>query len=213
MEGKKAMQQQGNLIVISGPSATGKGTICKELLKQYTDISYSVSATTRAPRQGEVNGVNYWFTSKDEFKNMISNGKLLEWAEVYGNYYGTPIERVKASLALGKDIILEIDTQGAMQVKKNFPQGIFIYIVPPSLEALVERIYKRGTDSTESIECRLNSAAEEIMNAINYNYIVVNDIVASAVDKVLSIIKAERCNVLRNKALIKNISRSKGDLK
>ncbi len=124
MEGKKIMQQPGNLIVISGPSATGKGTICKELLKQYTDISYSVSATTRAPREGEVNGVNYWFTSKDEFKNMISNGKLLEWAEVYGNYYGTPIERVKDSLDLGKDIILEIDTQGAMQVKKNFPQGI-----------------------------------------------------------------------------------------
>lgn len=213
MEGKKTMQQPGNLIVISGPSATGKGTICKELLKQYTDISYSVSATTRAPRQGEVNGINYWFTSKDEFKNMISNGKLLEWAEVYGNYYGTPIERVKDSLALGKDIILEIDTQGAMQVKKNFPQGIFIYIVPPSLEALVERIHNRGTDSTESIECRLNSAAEEIINAINYNYIVVNDIVASAVDKVLSIIKAERCNVLRNEALIKNILKSKGDLK
>lgn len=207
------MQQCGNLIVISGPSATGKGTICKELLKQYKDISYSISATTRPPREGEINGVNYWFVSKNEFQIMINEAKLLEWAEVYGNYYGTPIDKINDALASGKDIILEIDTQGAMQVKKCFPQGIFIYIVPPSLDELVKRINKRGTDSTESIECRLNSASEEISNAVNYHYVIVNDIVSSAVEKIIAIIKAEKCNVLRNIELIKNISKYKGEVK
>lgn len=205
------MNQSGNLIVISGPSATGKGTICKELLSTHKELAYSISATTRAPREGEINGVNYWFTSKDEFKKMIAEERLLEWAEVYGNYYGTPIERVKSMLCEGKDVILEIDTQGAMQVKKKFAEGVFIYIVPPSLNELKKRIYKRGADSKESIACRLSSAAEEVSQAYHYHYIVVNDVVAKAVGKIAAIIYAERCNVLRNKILVDSISKNKGE--
>ena len=150
------MQQEGLLIVVSGPSGAGKGTICKRLLEKNPNLGYSISATTRAPRTGEVNGVNYWFLSKEEFQKMISEDGLLEWAEVYGNYYGTPAQKVKDSLAEGKNILLEIDTQGAALVRKKFPEGVYIYILPPSLEELKRRIIGRGTDSAESIERRLS---------------------------------------------------------
>lgn len=199
------MAQQGILIVLSGPSGTGKGTICRELLRNYPNLHYSISATTRSPRLGETNGVNYWFTSKDDFQNMISRDELLEWAEVYGNYYGTPCRYVNELLDSGKDVVLEIDTQGAMQVKKKFPQGVFIYIVPPSMEELADRIHKRGTDSLESIKRRLSCASAE-MNKINsYNYVVVNDEVPLAVSKIGAIIVAEKCNVSRSGELLKQI--------
>ncbi|MEG6585988.1 guanylate kinase [Dendrosporobacter sp. 1207_IL3150] len=199
------MAQQGILIVLSGPSGTGKGTICRELLRNYPNLHYSISATTRSPRLGETNGVNYWFTSKDDFQNMISRDELLEWAEVYGNYYGTPCRYVSELLDSGKDVVLEIDTQGAMQVKKKFPQGVFIYIVPPSMEELADRIHKRGTDSLESIKRRLSCASAE-MNKINsYNYVVVNDEVPVAVSKIGAIIVAEKCNVSRSSELLKQI--------
>ena len=196
------MNQLGNLIVISGPSGTGKGTICKELLNIYHNFAYSISATTRAPREGEINGVNYWFTTKEEFKQMIAQEELLEWAEVYGNYYGTPLKRIKDMLNSGKDVILEIDPQGALQVKKKFSEAVLVYILPPSLEELAKRIHNRATDSEESIICRLNAATEEIRYATQYNYIVVNDIVATATEKIAAIIKAEKCNVLRNQELL-----------
>jgi guanylate kinase len=199
------MARQGILIVLSGPSGTGKGTICKELLQNYSDLHYSISATTRSPRTGEVNGVNYWFTEKADFQCMVKNDELLEWAEVYGNYYGTPRRYVDAMLHSGKDVVLEIDTQGAMQIKAKFPQGVFIYIVPPSIGELASRINKRGTDSPEAIEKRLNSVYEELSCAYNYNYIVVNDEVAAATAKIAAILNAEKCRTERNADLINTI--------
>ncbi|MGL6015718.1 MAG: guanylate kinase [Selenomonadaceae bacterium] len=199
--------KQGNLIVISGPSGTGKGTICQALLVEHPEILYSISATTRQPRTGEVNGINYWFTAKDDFKAMIENNELLEWAEVYGNYYGTPIAKIEEMLAGGKDVLLEIDTQGAMNVKKKFPQGVYIYILPPSLMELERRIRNRGTDSEESIHRRLQAAADEIQIGVNYNYLVVNDQVRSATDTVAAIIAAERWRTERNLDILEKISK------
>lgn len=200
------MQQEGLLIVVSGPSGAGKGTICKRLLEKNPNLGYSISATTRAPRTGEVNGVNYWFLSKEEFQKMISEDGLLEWAEVYGNYYGTPAQKVKDSLAEGKNILLEIDTQGAALVRKKFPEGVYIYILPPSLEELKRRIIGRGTDSEESIERRLSCAREEMGCASEqYNYLVLNDEVELAVERVETIIEAEQYQIKRNLNLLKAV--------
>ena len=197
------MQQEGLLIVVSGPSGAGKGTICKRLLEKNPNLGYSISATTRAPRTGEVNGVNYWFLSKEEFQKMIAEDGLLEWAEVYGNYYGTPAQKVRDSLAEGKNILLEIDTQGAALVREKFPEGVYIYILPPSLEELKRRIIGRGTDSAESIERRLSCAREEMGCASEqYNYLVLNDEVELAVKRVETIIEAEQYQIKRNLNLL-----------
>ncbi len=204
-EGESQMARQGNLIVVSGPSGAGKGTICQALFRQYPDLQYSISATTRAPRNGERDGVNYWFIAKDKFEEMIGNDDLLEWAEVYGNYYGTPRSYVSRMMAEGKDVVLEIDTQGALQIKKKFPEGIFIYIVPPSLEELSKRIYGRGTDEPEVIKRRLSCAREELVCAGEYNYLVVNDQLEQAVEKVHAVIIAERCRVERNMDVVNAI--------
>ncbi|MBP2644716.1 MAG: gmk 2 [Firmicutes bacterium] len=200
------MARPGILIVLSGPSGTGKGTICKALLQNCPNINYSVSATTRTPREGEVNGVNYWFVKKEEFQTMAKNNELLEWAEVYGNYYGTPRKHVEQLLNSGKDVVLEIDTQGAMQIKAKFPQGVFVYIVPPSIDELAFRINKRGSESQESIEKRLGSVQYEISSAYDYNYVVVNDQVEAATAKIEAIISAEKSRVERNTDRIEAIS-------
>ena len=202
------MQQSGILFVLSGPSGAGKGTICQELLRQIPNLQYSVSATTRKPRLGETNGINYWFKEKEEFEEMIQNNMLLEWAEVYGNYYGTPKEQVLKVLKSGKNVVLEIDPQGAMQVKEKFPEGVFIYILPPSLDELAARITKRGTDTKESIKKRLAAATEEIQYALKYDYVVVNDKVESAVENITTIISAEKFNSKRRKKTILNICES-----
>ena len=202
------MQQSGILFVLSGPSGAGKGTICQELLRQIPNLQYSVSATTRKPRLGETNGINYWFKEKDEFEEMIKNDLLLEYAEVYGNYYGTPKEQVLKVLKSGKNVVLEIDPQGAMQVKAKFPEGVFIYILPPSLDELAARITKRGTDSKDSIKKRLAAATEEIQYALKYDYVVVNDKVESAVENITTIISAEKFNSKRRKKTILNICES-----
>jgi guanylate kinase len=199
------MARPGILVVLSGPSGTGKGTICKELLQNIPNLHYSISATTRPPRAGEVNGVNYWFIAKEDFQSMVDNDELLEWAEVYGNYYGTPRRYVDAQLHSGKDVVLEIDTQGAMQVKAKFPQGVFIYIVPPSIDELTARINKRGSDSPEAIEKRLSCVHYELSRAYHYNYIVVNGEVAKATAEIAAIISAEKCRVERNTNLIDTI--------
>lgn len=200
------MQQEGLLIVVSGPSGAGKGTICKRLLENNPSLGYSISATTRAPRTGEVNGVNYWFLSKEEFQKMIAEDGLLEWAEVYGNYYGTPAQKVRESLAQGKNIVLEIDTQGAALVREKFPDGVYIYILPPSLEELKRRIIGRGTDSAESIERRLSCAREE-MGCVSeqYNYLVLNDEVDLAVGRIETIIEAEKYQVKRSLELLQTV--------
>ncbi|MDD7793735.1 guanylate kinase [Clostridium sp. 'White wine YQ'] len=190
---------RGLLIVISGPSGAGKGTICKELLEKNDNLFISVSATTRNPRAGEVDGVNYYFLDKDSFIEKIEAGDFLEHAEVYGNYYGTPKSKVEEMLLSGKDVILEIDIQGALKVKENSQEGIFVFILPPSMEELKKRIIKRGSETEESLMTRFKSAYQEINYVSTYNYAVVNDEVHEAVKKIESILTAERCRVDRIK--------------
>ena len=192
-------KNKGVLIVISGPSGAGKGTICKALLEKHKDIHLSVSATTRDPRQGEVHGVNYYFLNKDEFLKKVEEDDFLEWAEVYGNCYGTPKSNVKELLDSGKDVILEIDIQGALKVKENTEEGVFIFILPPSMEELKARIIKRGSETPESLMKRFKSAYKEINFISRYNYAVVNDEVETAVDKLEAIVCAEKCRVDRIK--------------
>jgi guanylate kinase len=197
--------RQGVLLVLSGPSGTGKGTICKALLHSSPSIHYSISVTTRAKRSGERNGVNYWFVSTAEFEKLRQQEDLLEWAEVYGNYYGTPRRYVEEQLTAGHDVILEIDIQGAMKVKQSFPQGIFIYILPPSLDELEKRIIHRGTDSDSVIRQRLSCVKDELACAKNYNYVVINDVVETATCQIQSILAAEHCLISRNKAVLERI--------
>ena len=188
----KTNAPQGLLLVMSGPSGAGKGTICNLLRQALPDLAYSVSVTTRAPRDGEVEGKDYFFKTVAQVKDMIFRGELLEYAQVYGNYYGTPKPYVQQLLNEGKDVLLEIDIQGALQIKKVFPDGVFVFVIPPSLEELRARIYKRGTDSEEVIEKRLKAATSELSYASEYDYIVVNDMAEKAVQRVLTLLEAER---------------------
>lgn len=191
------MTLPGLLIVISGPSATGKGTVCKALAETWPHLKKSVSATTRPPRAGEVNGVDYFFTGREKFEEMINNNQFLEWARVYDNFYGTPCQPVLDSLARGEDLILEIDTQGALQVKEKFPAGVFIFILPPSLETLRIRITGRGLDAPDIIEKRLGCAVKEIELLHKYDYGVINDCLDQAVETVKAIITAEKHRAAR----------------
>ncbi|MPQ42457.1 guanylate kinase [Clostridium tarantellae] len=193
---------KGVLIVISGPSGAGKGTICKALLEKNEDIFISVSATTRNPREGEVDGVNYHFLSKEQFLRRVEEDDFLEWAEVYGNYYGTPKSNVEKLLDEGKNVILEIDIQGALKVKEKAREGVFIFILPPSMEELKQRIIKRGSETPESLMTRFKSAYQEINYVSKYNYAVVNDNVEDAVNKIESVLIAEKCRVDRLKETI-----------
>ncbi|WP_291581216.1 guanylate kinase [Clostridium sp. UBA6640] len=192
------MGVKGQLLVISGPSGAGKGTVCKSLLER-NDIWISVSATTRKPRNGEIDGLNYFFIDKEEFLEKIDSDDFLEYAEVYGNYYGTPKSKVFEVLESGKDVILEIDIQGALKIKSAYPDGVFIFILPPSMEELKSRITNRGSETPESLKTRLNSAYEEISFASKYDYAVINDEVNEAVSKIESIITAEKCRVYKIK--------------
>lgn len=194
--------KKGLLIVISGPSGAGKGTICKALIEKNPNIQVSTSCTTRNPRVGEIDGINYYFITKDEFKDRISKDDFIEYAEVYGNFYGTPKSNVEKLLDDGKDVILEIDIQGALKVKENFDDGTFIFILPPSMEELKQRIIKRGSETPESLMTRFKSAYQELNFISKYNYAVVNDTVDTAVSKVESIIAAEKCRVDRIKETI-----------
>lgn len=190
---------KGLLIVISGPSGAGKGTICKRLLQKNPQLSLSVSATTRIPRSGEIDGINYYFMNKLQFENRIKDDDFLEYAEVYDNYYGTPKSNVEEILKSGRDVILEIDIQGALKVKENIENGVFIFILPPSMEELKQRIIKRGSETPESLMKRFKSAYQEINFVSRYNYAVVNDEVEAATEKIEAIISAEKCRVDRLK--------------
>ncbi|OEF99088.1 guanylate kinase [Vulcanibacillus modesticaldus] len=185
-------KQKGLLIVLSGPSGVGKGTVCSYLREKQKDIIYSVSATTRKPRVGEVDGVNYFFKTKDEFEEMIKKDQLLEWAEYCGNYYGTPRTFVEETLEEGKDIILEIEVQGALKVKEKYPEGIFVFLIPPSFAELKNRIFYRGTETEDIIKSRMSIAKDELQMMKYYDYAVVNDEVPNAVKRIQSIIEAER---------------------
>lgn len=189
--GNDLIEEKGILFVLSGPSGVGKGTVRKELFNRKPDLKYSISMTTRSIRPGEKDGVDYFYKTKEEFKNLIAQNKLLEYAQYVNNYYGTPREYVEEMLAAGHDVFLEIEVQGALQVKHNFPEGVFIFLFPPSLEELKNRIINRGTESDELVRNRLNEARNEIELMDAYDYVVVNDDVAKAVTNIQSIIQSE----------------------
>ncbi|MGB9840203.1 guanylate kinase [Thermovenabulum sp.] len=196
------MNNKGMLIVLSGPSGAGKGTVCSKLLERNTNIALSISYTTRSPRPGEKNGVNYFFTDKENFERMIKEGCFLEWANVYNNYYGTPKKFVEEKINNGQDVILEIDIQGAKQIKQNWKDAVFIFILPPNLEELKRRIEKRGSETEESLRLRLMCALDELKALSSYDYVIVNDDIDKAVEKLQAIILAEKCRVYRNQDLI-----------
>lgn len=199
--------RKGLLMVVSGPSGTGKGTVCSELLAQAEDLAYSISATTRQPRAGEVDGKNYYFMDKADFEKKIAEGGFLEYANVYGNYYGTPLGKIEERLAKGEDILLEIDTQGALNVMKKCPDGLFIFLVPPSLAELERRIRGRGSETEESLQKRMGSACKEIEDGRKYSYVVVNDTVKHAVQRILAIRAAEHCRVDRNQEIFEELAK------
>ncbi|CAM3143023.1 guanylate kinase [Leuconostoc rapi] len=192
------MTQRGLLIVLSGPSGVGKGTVRKAIFEEEgIDFQYSISATTRQPRVGEVDGEDYFFVSHEAFEEKISNGDMLEYAQYVNNYYGTPKSFIDETLASGRDVFLEIDVQGALQVKSKMPEGVYIFLTPPNLTNLRERLVGRGTDSQETIEKRVTAARDELKQMINYDYAVENDRVVYAVDRIKAIITAERLRVTR----------------
>ena len=193
------MTKRGLLIVLSGPSGVGKGTVRAAIFsKGEQKFVYSISATTRKPRTGETDGVDYFFKTREEFEQMIQNKQLLEYAEYVGNYYGTPLEYVENTLASGKDVFLEIDVQGAIQVRELMPDGVFIFLTPPDLNELESRIVNRGTDSDEVIAKRMKTAREELELMKYYDYSVVNDTVDNAVQKIEAIIQTEHLRIIRN---------------
>ena len=198
---------KGLLIVVSGPSGTGKGTVCSELLSQAQDLAYSISATTRQPRAGEVDGKNYYFMDKADFEKKIAEGGFLEYANVYGNYYGTPLGKIEERLAEGVDILLEIDTQGAINVMEKCPEGLFIFLVPPSLAELERRIRGRGSETEESLQKRMGSARKEIEDDKKYGYVVVNDTVKNAVQRIMAIRTAEHCRMDKNQEIFEELAK------
>lgn len=187
----------GLLIVVSGPSGAGKDTICQKVVEQTNNAWISVSMTSRNPRGKEIEGKDYFFVTPEEFENKIKDGQFLEYAIYNGNYYGTPNDKIKDYLNSGIDVILVIDIQGALNIKKMIPSALFIFIMPPDMKTLKQRLIKRGTEDKEKVVKRFKAAYNEINNYNKYNYVVVNDIVDEAVDKVKAIIQAEKCRVDR----------------
>ena len=198
------MMSKGLLIVVSGPSGCGKGTILAEILKDEK-FFYSISATTRNARPGEIDGVNYHFLTKDKFEELIENDGMLEYASYCDNYYGTPRKPVEDMLNEGKHVILEIEVQGAMKIKEKCPEAKFIFILPPSLKELRRRLNKRGTESEDIIEKRLNEAAGEIKQAYKYDYALINGELSDAVNDLIAIIRAEELNLKNTKEIIDEV--------
>jgi guanylate kinase len=205
------MAEKGMLIIVSAPSGTGKGAIIEGLVKQDPKIIHSVSATTREPRNDEEEDKSYFFISTDEFRHMIEKKELLEWDEYCGNFYGTPKQFILDSIEKGQDVILDITVAGALDIKKEFPEAIMIFVLPPSLEELKKRIGNRGTEDEQSINKRMKSAYSEIRQVENYEYVLINDKLEKAISEAGTIIAAERMKYKRNLSIIDKLY--KGELK
>ena len=200
------MDKKGILIVVSGFSGSGKGTLMKELLSRYPDTyALSISATTRAPREGEADGREYFFVTKDEFEKMIAKDELIEYARYVENYYGTPRSYVEQKLNEGKDVILEIEIQGALKVKKSFPDTLLLFVTPPTAGELKSRLVGRGTETMDVIESRMNRACEEAEGMDRYDYLVINDDLNACVEEMHSIIQGEHRRSFRNQAFMKSM--------
>lgn len=196
---------KGLLFVVSAPAGCGKDTILEQVLAKTENVGYSVSATTRAPRPGEVDGVHYHFHTRESFEQMIKDGAVLEYTEYIGNYYGTPRKAVEDMLSQGKDVILKIEVEGAMNIKKLFPECCLVFILPPSMAELERRLRKRGTEDEETICRRTAQARNEIGTAVNYDYFVVNDALEDAVEDLIAVIRAEKCRKARCMELLEKI--------
>lgn len=207
------MSKQGMLVVVSGFSGAGKGTIMKELLRRYDSYALSVSATTRAPREGEVDGREYFFLTTEKFEELIAQDALVEYAKYVSNYYGTPKAYVEEQMAQGKDVILEIEIQGALKIKKKYPEALLLYVLPPSGAILKERLIGRGTETEEVINARLARAVQESEGIEAYDYVVVNDILNECVEEVHHIIQCQHRKVNQNSALISSIRKELAERK
>lgn len=199
------MGKRGILVVVSGFAGSGKGTLMKELTSKYDNYALSVSATTRNPRPGEVEGREYFFKTVEEFEKMIAEDAFVEYAQYVSNYYGTPREYVEKQLEAGKDVILEIEIQGALQVKEKFPETLLLFVTPPSAEILKQRLVGRGTETMPVIEARLARAAEEAEGIEKYDYLIINDVLDECVVTMHEIIQNEHVRTFRNKEFIKNM--------
>ena len=199
------MNKKGILIVVSGFSGAGKGTIMKELLKQYDNYALSISATTRKPRPGEEEGREYFFKTVEEFEKMIAKDELIEYARYVDNYYGTPRAYVEEQLEAGKDVILEIEIQGALKVKEKFPETLLLFVTPPTAKELKHRLVGRGTETMDVIEFRMNRAKEEAEGMDKYDYLIVNDVLAECVEEVHRIIQGEHRRSFRNQEFIEHM--------
>lgn len=200
------MADRGILVVVSGFSGAGKGTLMKRLMEKYDNYALSVSATTRAPRLGEEHGREYFFHTKKEFEELILEDALIEYAQYVDNYYGTPKAYVEKQLNMGKDVILEIEIQGALKVKKKMPNTLLLFVTPPSAEELRRRLVNRGTESLEVIESRLSRASEEAEGMQEYDYILINDVIEDCVDNMHSIIQSQHDAVKNRQEFIKEIT-------
>lgn len=197
-------KERGSLIVVSGPSGSGKGTVIQEFLKNNNNAWLSISCTSRAPRPGDIPNESYFFLTREEFETKIDNGSFLEYAEYNGNYYGTPKEHIEEKLTNGIDVILEIEVQGALKVKELVPEAICIFIMPPSMKELRKRLVGRGTETKDKILSRFKTAYQEINNVTKYNYVVTNDEVLNAVNKISAILISEKCRVDRIEEIYMN---------
>lgn len=201
----KKMTNKGILTVVSGFSGAGKGTLMRELMKNHDNYSLSISATTRKPREGEVDGREYFFTTKEKFMEMIEDDQLIEYAKYVDNYYGTPRRYVEEQLLKGKDVILEIEIQGALKIKEKYPDSLLLFVMPPNAEELVHRLKRRGTEDLTTITQRMLRACEEARGVEQYDYLVINDKIEDCTKKMHQIIQNEHCKTFRNIDLIENI--------
>jgi len=199
--------KKGQLLVISGPSGVGKGTILAAVMEKNKNLSFSVSATTRNPRPGEIDGEHYYFVTKEKFFEMVDSKEMLEYAEYSGNYYGTPKKAVEKKLEEGLDVALDIDVQGAFQIMEIFPDALFIFIIPPTIDELSRRLAKRGTEDEESVAKRLSAAKNELKQAAKFNYIVINNALEDAVANIEAIISAGRCRSERMSDLLESLNK------